>query len=65
MKKYFIFLFVAIGWVLSFFGCSEDKPSEETSALEENPKIVRQFVYDGMSLYIYGLPICSIKNLPA
>lgn len=47
---------MAIGWVLSFFGCSEDKPSEETSALEENPKIVRQFVYDGMSLYYLWAP---------
>jgi hypothetical protein len=48
MRKYFIPFFLVIALSLTFPFCTRD---EQPSDLKENPQIVTQFIYDGMSLY--------------
>ncbi|MCW1735000.1 S41 family peptidase [Anaerorudis cellulosivorans] len=60
MKKHFIPFFVVMGLALSFSGCSKDEPS----TVKENLNIVRQFVYDGMSLYYLWAPSMLDKIPP-
>jgi len=64
MKKHFIPFFVVIGLALSFSGCSKDEPSEETSTEKKNLNIIRQFVYDGMSIYYLWAPSMLDKKPP-
>lgn len=62
MKKYFTHLFLAMALLLTFSTCSEDEPLEEQPELNENPLIVSQFVYRGMSLsYLWAKYIVGKK----
>lgn len=61
MKKHFIPFFVVMGLALSFSGCTK----EETEELKENPQIVSQFIYRGMSLsYFWAKYIVGEKPTP-
>ena len=63
MRKYFIPLFLAMGVLLTLPTCSKDEPSiEEQPELNENPLVVSQFVYRGMSLsYLWAKYIVGKK----